>query len=64
MAPLGRGGRGGCHSGGGVVNGGLWWPEEALKAVGLALLLLPTGVLRRRRVGMSFWCIGEACGDE
>ena len=38
MAPLGRGGRGGCHSGGGVGNGGLWQPEGALEAVGLLLL--------------------------
>ena len=34
LAPLGRGGRVGCPGGGGVDNGGLWWPKEALKAIG------------------------------
>ena len=36
LAPLSRGGRGGggCPGGGGIDNSGLWWPEEALKAVG------------------------------
>ena len=29
LVSLGRGGRGDDSCGGGVVNGGLWWPEEA-----------------------------------
>ena len=34
IVPLGRGGRVGCPSGGGVGNGDLWWLEEASKGVG------------------------------
>ena len=31
---MGRGGRGGSSCGGFIVNGGLWWPESALEALG------------------------------
>ena len=34
LAPLGRGARGDDSCLGGVVNGGLWWPEETSKVVG------------------------------
>ena len=34
IVPLGRGCRGDDSCRGGVVNGGLWWPEEASEVVG------------------------------
>ena len=34
LAPLGRGSRGDDFGRGGVVNGGLWWPEGASKVAG------------------------------
>ena len=35
LVPLGRVGRGDDSCRGGVVNGGLWWPEEASEVAGV-----------------------------
>ena len=41
----GRGDRGGCPGGCGVVNGGLWWPEKALEVNGVYVAVAATVVL-------------------
>ena len=38
--------------------------RELPKSAVLASLLLSPRLLPRRRVGLSFWCRGEACGGD
>ena len=45
LAPLGRGGRGDDSCRGGIVNGGLWWPERASKVVGACVAASVTWVV-------------------
>jgi hypothetical protein len=55
LVPLGRGGRGGCSSSGGVGNGGLWWPEWSSEGDGLALLSSGLCLFLRWRGQLSSW---------
>ena len=61
---MGRGGRGGCPSGVGVGNGGLWRSEERSEGVGFILQLLLPSLLPLQRVWLGFWWGGEAPGDD
>ena len=49
LLPPGRGGRGGCPYGGGIENGGLWRPEEALEVSDPCYVRGCYCVARRRR---------------
>ena len=64
MAPLGRGGRGEYPSGGGVANGGLWWPEGASKVAGISVEVAATVVAASPKNGVRFLVCGEFYGDD
>ena len=64
LIPLGIGGRGGSSGQGGVVNGGLWWPEWTSEGARVALLSTVTvdAAAAPRRRWLSFWSWGETAG--
>ena len=64
LAPLGRGDRGDdfCH--GGVVNGGLWWPEEASEDARFGLLSSGLSPFLRLSSCWDVWRGVEATGGD
>ena len=68
LIPLCRGGRGGSSGRGGVVNGGLWWPEWTSEWTRVALLSTvtvdATAAVAPRRRWLSLWSLGETSGGD